>query len=62
MSLTTIMSTPRGGADMGREGNYAHAHRTVTEHHSVSHLAGKISVASRSSTVHMLGSKIGNAH
>lgn len=35
MSLATIMSTPRGGADCmytGWEGNYAHAHRTVTEH------------------------------
>jgi hypothetical protein len=31
MSLATIMSTPRGGVDCmytGREGTYAHAHRT----------------------------------
>jgi hypothetical protein len=37
MSLAIIMCMPRGGADWmyaGREGNYAHAHRTVTEHHS----------------------------
>ena len=57
MSLATIMSTPRGGADCmytGREDNYAHAHRTVTEHYSVSHLAGIISVACRSTTVHRI--------
>lgn len=54
MSLATIMSTSRGGADMEQEGNYAHAHSTVPEHTSVSHLAGIFSVACRSPTVHII--------